>query len=252
MVEFAGYEMPIQYEGIIAEHLWTRENAGLFDVSHMGQLFVHGPEVDTALEMLLPGDLKGLGDRKLRYSMLLDDSGGIIDDLMAARRGRGFLHRRQRSDQAWRHRGHAPDAAGSDFLDHMKAQALLALQGPKAVEVLEAVVPGVSELTFMEGNAFRAFGHDLWISRSGYTGEDGFEISIPASVAEQLAEKLVADERVKPVGLGARDSLRLEAGLPLYGHDLDPRHDPGDGGPHLRDPEAPPRRGRLSRALSGS
>jgi aminomethyltransferase len=221
MVEFAGYEMPIQYEGIIAEHLWTRQNAGLFDVSHMGQLFVHGPEVDSALEMLLPGDLKGLGDRRLRYSMLLDDSGGIIDDLMAARRGEDFYivvngATKHGDIEVMRQILPAPI-----FLDHMKEQALLALQGPKAADVLEAVIPGVSELTFMQGDAFHALGHSLWISRSGYTGEDGFEISIPASAVETLAGMLVADERVKPIGLGARDSLRLEAGLPLYGHDLD-------------------------------
>ncbi|HUG46508.1 MAG TPA: glycine cleavage system aminomethyltransferase GcvT [Sphingomicrobium sp.] len=221
MVEFAGYEMPIQYEGIMAEHLWTRENAGLFDVSHMGQLFVHGPEVDTALEMILPSDLEGLGDRKLRYSMILDGSGGIIDDLMAARRGEDFYivvngATKQKDIEIMRQILPAPI-----HLDHMKEQALLALQGPKAAEVLEAIVPGVAELTFMEGNAFHALGRPLWISRSGYTGEDGFEISIPASAVEQLAEALVADDRVKPIGLGARDSLRLEAGLPLYGHDLD-------------------------------
>jgi aminomethyltransferase len=220
MVEFAGYEMPIQYEGIIAEHLWTRENAGLFDVSHMGQLFVHGPEVDTALEMLLPGDFTGLGDRRLRYSMLLDDSGGIIDDLMAARRGEDFyivVNGATKHGDIEIMRQMLPSPI---FLDHMKEQALLALQGPKAVEVLDAIIPGVCELTFMEGNAFHVLGHTAWISRSGYTGEDGFEISIPASSVEALAEALVADERVRPVGLGARDSLRLEAGLPLYGHDL--------------------------------
>jgi aminomethyltransferase len=220
MVEFAGYAMPIQYEGIIAEHLWTRENAGLFDVSHMGQLFVHGPEVDSALEMLLPGELEGLADRKLRYSMLLDNSGGIIDDLMAARRGEDFYivvngATKQGDIEVMRQMLPSPI-----FLDHMREQALLALQGPKAAQVLDAIVPGVSELTFMEGNAFHAFGHTVWISRSGYTGEDGFEISMPASAVETLAQALVADERVKPVGLGARDSLRLEAGLPLYGHDL--------------------------------
>ncbi|HET9810842.1 MAG TPA: glycine cleavage system aminomethyltransferase GcvT [Sphingomicrobium sp.] len=225
MVEFAGYSMPVQYEGIMAEHLWTRQSAGLFDVSHMGQVYIHGSGVDTALEALLPGDLKGLGDRKLRYSLLLDDSGGIIDDLMATRRGEDFylvVNGATKMGDLEVMRLLLPD---SIFIDHMREQALLALQGPKAVELLEALVPGVSELTFMEGNAFHApeslGGHNLWISRSGYTGEDGFEISVPASAAEQLADALIADERVKPVGLGARDSLRLEAGLPLYGHDLD-------------------------------
>jgi aminomethyltransferase len=221
MVEFAGYWMPVQFEGIMAEHLWTRENAGLFDVSHMGQLYIHGPNVDDELERLLPGELKGLADRKLRYSLLLDNSGGIIDDLMATRRGSDFyivVNGATKHGDIEVMRQVLPEEI---FLDHMTGQALLALQGPKAVEVLEAIIPGVAELTFMEGNAFHAFGHPVWISRSGYTGEDGFEISIPATAAAQLADALVADERVKPIGLGARDSLRLEAGLPLYGHDLD-------------------------------
>ncbi|MCL6678573.1 glycine cleavage system aminomethyltransferase GcvT [Sphingomonas sp. RG327] len=221
MVEFAGYMMPVQYEGIMAEHLWTRENAGLFDVSHMGQLLIHGPDAESALETILPGDIRGLADRKLRYSLLLDGGGGIIDDLMATRRGSDFylvVNGATKHGDIEVMRQSLPKDL---FVDHMTGQALVALQGPKAVDVLEAIIPGVSDLTFMEGNAFHAFGHPLWISRSGYTGEDGFEISIPAVAVEQLAEALVADERVKPIGLGARDSLRLEAGLPLYGHDLD-------------------------------
>jgi aminomethyltransferase len=221
MVEFAGYMRPVQYEGIMAEHLWTRENAGLFDVSHMGQLLIHGPDAESALETILPGDIRGLADRKLRYSLLLDGSGGIIDDLMATRRGSDFylvVNGATKHGDIEVMRQSLPKDL---FVDHMTGQALVALQGPKAVDVLEAIIPGVSDLTFMEGNAFHAFGHPLWISRSGYTGEDGFEISIPAVAVEQLAEALVADERVKPIGLGARDSLRLEAGLPLYGHDLD-------------------------------
>ncbi len=226
MVEFAGYSMPVQYEGIMAEHLWTRENAGLFDVSHMGQLFVHGPDVDSALETLLPGELKALPDRKLRYSLLLDDSAGIIDDLMATRRGQDFylvVNGATKHGDIEVMRQVLPKDI---ILDHMTGQALLALQGPKAADVLEAIIPGVSELGFMEGNAFHAFGHPLWISRSGYTGEDGFEISIPAVAAEKLADAIVADERARPIGLGARDSLRLEAGLPLYGHDLDRKTTP--------------------------
>jgi len=223
MVEFAGYWMPVQFEGIMAEHLWTRENAGLFDVSHMGQVYVHGPEVDAALETVLPGELLALPDRKLRYSLLLDDSGGIIDDLMATRRGRDFYIVVNGATKHGDIEVMRQILPRDIFVDHMTTQALLALQGPKAVEILETLVPGVSELGFMEGNAFHAFGHPVWISRSGYTGEDGFEISIPAVAAEKLADSLVADERVKPIGLGARDSLRLEAGLPLYGHDLD-RH----------------------------
>jgi aminomethyltransferase len=221
MVPFAGYEMPVQYEGIIAEHLWTRENAGLFDVSHMGQLLFHGRDVDSALEQLLPGDLKSLGDMKPKYSLLLDDNGGIIDDLMATRRGEDFY---VVVNGATKHGDIAEferRLPGGVMLDHMRQQALLALQGPRAAEVLETVIPGVSNLSFMEGRAFHALGQPLWISRSGYTGEDGFEISVPAHAAAELADAITAHEAAKPIGLGARDSLRLEAGLPLYGHDLD-------------------------------
>jgi aminomethyltransferase len=221
MVPFAGYEMPVQYEGIMAEHLWTRENAGLFDVSHMGQLLVHGDHVDSALETLLPGELKLLGDMRLRYSVLLAQDGGIIDDLMATRRGEEFyvvVNGATKHDdiEIMQHR-----LPRHIVVDHMKEQALLALQGPKAAEVLESLAPGVSELGFMQGGPFRAGGHPVWISRSGYTGEDGFEISVPSVAAQTIADWVVGDDRVKPIGLGARDSLRLEAGLPLYGHDLD-------------------------------
>jgi aminomethyltransferase len=221
MVPFAGYEMPVQYVGIIAEHLWTRENAGLFDVSHMGQLLFHGRGVDSALEKLLPGDLLSLRDMKLKYSLLLDSSGGIIDDLMATRRGEDFY---VVVNGATKHGDIAEfeqRLPGEIVLDHMRQQALLALQGPRAAEVLEGIVPGVSDLSFMEGRAFQALGQTLWISRSGYTGEDGFEISVSGSAVAALADALAANPLVKPIGLGARDSLRLEAGLPLYGHDLD-------------------------------
>ena len=221
MVPFAGYDMPVQYEGIIAEHLWTRESAGLFDVSHMGQVLVHGNDVDVALETLLPGDLRALGDMKLRYSLLLDDSGGIIDDLMATRRATDFylvVNGATKQDDI----GVLQNALPRNIVvDHMKQQALLALQGPRAAEALEKIAPGAGALYFMEGAAFRLAGHPAWISRSGYTGEDGFEISIPAAAAAEVADALSADPAVKPVGLGARDSLRLEAGLPLYGHDID-------------------------------
>jgi len=220
MVPFAGYEMPVQYEGIMAEHLWTREHAGLFDVSHMGQLLFHGPNIDRALETLLPGDLVALKDGRLRYSMLLAEDGGIIDDLMATRRGEHFylvVNGATKLGDIDQFEKRLPrDIA----FDHMKEQALLALQGPEAVTVLDGLVPGVSELSFMQAGLFHWDGKPLWISRSGYTGEDGFEISVAARDVEALAEALTADERVKPIGLGARDSLRLEAGLPLYGHDL--------------------------------
>jgi aminomethyltransferase len=225
MVPFAGYEMPVQYEGIMAEHLWTRSSAGLFDVSHMGQILVHGRNADAGLETLLPGELKALGDKRLRYSLLLAADGGIVDDLMATRRGDHFY---VVVNGATKHQDLEVLQKGLPrelVLDHMREQALLALQGPKAAQVLEGIAPGVSELGFMQGEAFSVPGFDgaqqVWISRSGYTGEDGFEISIVASAAEALADALLGDERVRPVGLGARDSLRLEAGLPLYGHDID-------------------------------
>ncbi len=221
MVAFAGYEMPVQYEGIMAEHLWVRENAGLFDVSHMGQILFHGANVDAALETLLPGDLKLLGDMRLRYSMLLAEDGTIIDDLMATRRGEEFYVVVNGATKQGDLEVFEALLPRTIVVDHMREQALLALQGPKAAEVLEALVPGVSELGFMQGAPFRACGHPVWISRSGYTGEDGFEISIPSIAVQQLADWLVGDERVRPIGLGARDSLRLEAGLPLYGHDID-------------------------------
>ena len=225
MVPFAGYEMPVQYEGIMAEHLWTRENAGLFDVSHMGQLLIHGRNVAQGLETVMPGDFQAARDMKPKYSLLLDENGGILDDLMATRRGDDFYvvvnGATKAGDIAYLEK-RLPTLA----VDYMKEQALLALQGPRAAEVLETIVPGVSEMAFMEAGPFRAFGHPVWISRSGYTGEDGYEISIPAVAVEQLADTLVAHELVKPIGLGARDSLRLEAGLPLYGHDLDPEITP--------------------------
>ncbi|MFL6721709.1 MAG: glycine cleavage system aminomethyltransferase GcvT [Sphingomonas sp.] len=226
MVPFAGYEMPVQYEGIIAEHLWTREKAGLFDVSHMGQLLVHGAGADAALESLMPGDFKAAVDMKPKYSLLLEEDGGIIDDLMATRRGEDFyvvVNGATKYGDIDYMRG----SFGEDIvIDHMKEQALLALQGPRAAEVLESIIPGVSELGFMQAGPFHWNGRSLWISRSGYTGEDGFEISVPATAAADLADAIAAHELVKPIGLGARDSLRLEAGLPLYGHDLDTRTTP--------------------------
>ena len=221
MVPFAGYEMPVQYEGIIAEHLWTRENAGLFDVSHMGQLLIHGRDADSALEKLLPGDLQALGDMKPKYSLLLEENGGIVDDLMITRRGADFymvVNGATKDGDIDYLRRRLP---GEVIVDYMKELALLALQGPRAAEVLETIIPGVGDLTFMQGGPFAWQGHNLWISRSGYTGEDGYEISVPAAAAADLADAIVAHEAAKPIGLGARDSLRLEAGLPLYGHDID-------------------------------
>ncbi len=226
MVPFAGYDMPVQYEGIIAEHLWTRENAGLFDVSHMGQLLVHGRDADKALERLLPADLQGLADMKLKYSLLLDEDGGIIDDLMITRRGEDFYIVVNGATKHGDIREFEKRLIRDWVVDYMKEQALLALQGPRSAEVLDRLIPGVGELGFMQGGPFQFSGRPVWISRSGYTGEDGFEISIPGSQVEELADALTRDPLVKPIGLGARDSLRLEAGLPLYGHDLDHRTTP--------------------------
>ena len=221
MVSFAGYNMPVQYDGVIAEHLWTRSQAGLFDVSHMGQLTFHGTNVDRALETLLPGELQLLKDGRLRYSMLLDEDGGIVDDLMATRRGDHFYVVVNGATKAGDIEEFERRLPKGIILDHWKEQALLALQGPRAAEVLEALAPGLSDLSFMQGAMFSIDGAAAWISRSGYTGEDGFEISVAATAAATVADALTAHGAVKPIGLGARDSLRLEAGLPLYGHDLD-------------------------------
>jgi len=221
MVSFAGYAMPIQYEGIMAEHKWTRESAGLFDVSHMGQLIIAGEGAEKGLETVLPADLSILKEGRLRYSLLLAQDGGIIDDLMVTRRGDHFYMvvngATKEGDIEYLQQMLPPGVV----LDHMKEQALLALQGPKAVEALARIAPGVEELSFMQGGAFELGGVTAWISRSGYTGEDGLEISVPASRVTEVADMLLEQPEVKPIGLGARDSLRLEAGLPLYGHDLD-------------------------------
>jgi aminomethyltransferase len=221
MVPFAGYAMPIQYDGIMAEHRWTRGSAGLFDVSHMGQLIVAGSEAQAGLESLLPADLRILKDGRLRYSLLLSDDGGIIDDLMVTRRGDHFymvVNGATKHGDIAHLEGRLPRGV---VLDHMKEQALLALQGPKAADALFRLAPGVEQLSFMTGGAFEIGGTPAWISRSGYTGEDGFEISVDSARVEAVASLLLEQEEVKPIGLGARDSLRLEAGLPLYGHDLD-------------------------------
>ena len=221
MVPFAGYEMPIQYEGIIAEHLWTRSSAGLFDVSHMGQVIVAGADAQRGLESLLPADLALLKDSKPKYSLLLNAEGGIIDDLMITRRGEHFYLVVNGAVKAGDIAHLEAKLPRSVVIDHMREQALLALQGPKAVDALARLAPGVEALTFMTAGGFEIGGTRAWISRSGYTGEDGFEISVPASEVTRIAGLIAAEPEVKPIGLGARDSLRLEAGLPLYGHDLD-------------------------------
>src|SRR6478672_9906008 len=214
MVPFAGYAMPVQYEGIIAEHLWTRASAGLFDVSHMGQLLIAGPEAEKGLETQLPADLSSLAEGRLRYSLLLNVDGGIIDDLMVTRRG-GHFYMVVNGATKYGDIEYLEDKLPRGVvLDHMKEQALLALQGPKAVDALSRLAPGVEALGFMTGGGFEIGGARAWISRSGYTGEDGFEISILARDAVRVADMLADQSEVKPIGLGARDSLRLEAGLP--------------------------------------
>ena len=227
MVEFAGYWMPVQYDGIMAEHLWVRDSAGLFDVSHMGQLHLTGDGLDDDLEKLLPADVKGIKPNAQKYSLLLADNGGILDDLMLTRWEDGSIYMVVNGAVKYDDIAHLRDALPDAItLNHMDEQALLALQGPKAVDALSRLVPGVADLTFMTGGRFDWNDVSLWISRSGYTGEDGFEISAPGDAAEALADALVAEPEVKPIGLGARDSLRLEADLPLYGHDLDPETTP--------------------------
>jgi aminomethyltransferase len=233
MVEFAGYHMPIQYEGIMAEHLWTRANAGLFDVSHMGQLMLDGDSVADALEVVCPGDISALAEGKMRYSLLLGEDGGILDDMMITCTPMGYylvVNGAVKYDDIAYLRGELPDEV---TINHMDERALLALQGPKAAEALARVIPGIDRLYFMEADSFfwgpKTDPEPLWISRSGYTGEDGFEISVAVAHVQRLADALCAQPEVKPIGLGARDSLRLEAGLPLYGHDLDEAIDPVQG-----------------------
>ncbi len=233
MVEFAGYHMPVQYEGIIAEHLWTRGNAGLFDVSHMGQLELSGEGLDAAVEALLPIDLSTLKLGMQRYSLLLDETGGVLDDLMVSRWPESLyvvVNGATKWDDLAHLREYLPDEI---TLNHLDDRALLALQGPEAFAALDRHASGeypLSALTFMRFGRFELGGAEVSISRSGYTGEDGFEISLPAEAATRIADLLCGEPEVKPIGLGARDSLRLEAGLPLYGHDLGPDTSPVEAG----------------------
>ncbi|MEZ5744153.1 MAG: glycine cleavage system aminomethyltransferase GcvT [Sphingomonadaceae bacterium] len=230
MVEFAGYWMPVQYEGIIAEHSWTREHAGLFDVSHMGQLSVSGEGAAEALEALMPGDFSALGEGRVRYSLLLSENGGILDDLMVTNAGPHYalvVNGATKWDDIAHLREHLPDEI---TLTHHDEQALLALQGPEAAAALARIAPMAGDLRFMQAGLAIWDEVPLWIARTGYTGEDGFEISVPAEAAAKLADALVAMDEVRPAGLGARDSLRLEAGLPLYGHDLTEEIDPVSAG----------------------
>jgi aminomethyltransferase len=245
MVPFSGYELPVQYpSGIIAEHKWTREHAGLFDVSHMGPSFLEltNPTGDAAadhaavaalVEPLICGDIANLKPGQIRYTLLLDATGGVLDDLMIARSPRfaGTLYivvnaGTKDADFALIEAA----AAGEAKFTRADDGVLLALQGPEAAAVMLGLVPEAADLGFMTYGSFPWLSTRLMISRSGYTGEDGFEILAPADHAQVLWDALVADTRVRPIGLGARDSLRLEAGLPLYGHDLDETVSPTEAG----------------------
>lgn len=223
MVPFAGYDMPVQYPlGVMKEHLHTREHAGLFDVSHMGQIRLSGANAAKALETLVPVDIIDLPVGMQRYAMFTNEQGGILDDLMVANLGNDELFlvvNAACKDQDLAHlRKHIGEQCSIEPL--FEARALLALQGPAAVKVLARLAPEVTRMTFMQFASVRLLGVDCYVSRSGYTGEDGFEISVPAANAESLARSLLAETEVQPIGLGARDSLRLEAGLCLYGHDM--------------------------------
>ncbi|MBS7561152.1 MULTISPECIES: glycine cleavage system aminomethyltransferase GcvT [unclassified Pseudomonas] len=223
MVPFAGYDMPVQYPlGVMKEHQHTREHAGLFDVSHMGQIRLSGANAAQALETLVPVDIIDLPVGMQRYAMFTNEQGGILDDLMVANLGDGQLFlvvNAACKEQDLAHlRQHIGDQC--DIQPLFEERALLALQGPAAVTVLARLAQEVAQMTFMQFKPVQVLGADCFVSRSGYTGEDGFEISVPADQAEKLARALLAEPEVAAIGLGARDSLRLEAGLCLYGHDM--------------------------------
>ena len=232
MVEFAGYEMPVQFPmGVMKEHLHCRAAAGLFDVSHMGQVILRGPSDNgaTAFEALVPQSIAGLAQGRQRYAFFTNEAGGIEDDLMVANRGDHLFvvvnAACKAGDLALMQAG-LPGCEVEEITD----RALLALQGPGAEAVLAGHVPGVREMRFMDVIVAGSGFGELWISRSGYTGEDGFEISVAEGQAEALARVLLADDAVRPIGLGARDSLRLEAGLCLYGNDIDAATSPVEAG----------------------
>jgi aminomethyltransferase len=242
MVAFAGYDMPVQYDfkgdlaarckgGVMAEHLHTRSHAGLFDVSHMGQAMLTGADVASHLEKLVPGDIIGLKPGRQRYTLLTNEAGGIIDDLMVARLAEDCLFlvvNASRKNLDFTHL--ASNLPESVALEPLEDRALLAVQGPAAATVISRLSLEAAALPFMGIAAVAIAGIDCLVSRSGYTGEDGFEISLPASHAETLADILIEDPNVVPIGLGARDSLRLEAGLCLYGNDLDELTTPIEAG----------------------
>ncbi len=219
--------MPVQYGlGVMGEHNWTRENAGLFDVSHMGQVMLPA-RAEDALEALVPVDIKGLPVERQRYGFFTNDAGGVLDDLMIARVPEGlFLV----VNAACRAADITHLQAHIDGVEEITDRALLALQGPKAEAALAALIPTAADMRFMDSQRHNWNGAELWISRSGYTGEDGFEISVPTDVADAFARALLANDHVQPIGLGARDSLRLEAGLPLYGQEMTPDITPVEAG----------------------
>ncbi len=222
LVPFAGYDMPVQYPaGILAEHQHCRAQAALFDVSHMGQVTISGPDAAAALETLVPGDIAGLAPNRTRYTLFTDEQAGILDDLMVTNAGDHLflvVNAACKADDL----AHLQKHLGNRLtIREHTDRALLALQGPKAAEVVSRLGPETLAMKFMSFGHAALGGVKCWLTRSGYTGEDGFEISCPADEAEKLARRLLAEPEVKPVGLGARDSLRLEAGLCLYGHDID-------------------------------
>jgi len=231
MVPFAGYSMPVNYpEGIIAEHRQCREFAALFDVSHMGQLRLVGDDAAAALETLVPVDVVDLPVGKQRYALFTNAAGGILDDLMIARRPRDLFVVVNAACKAADTQHLVTNIGHRCQVVSMPERALLALQGPKAVKALARLAPGVEALTFMTGGSFTIVGAQCFVTRSGYTGEDGFEISVPAEAAVHLAKELLGQPEVKPAGLGARDTLRLEAGLCLYGHDINETTTPVEAG----------------------
>ncbi|MEQ9261442.1 MAG: glycine cleavage system aminomethyltransferase GcvT [Roseovarius sp.] len=234
MVPFAGYEMPVQFGlGVMKEHLHTRAAAGLFDVSHMGQVLLRAEggyaPVATALEALVPVDLLGLGEKRQRYGFFTDEHGGLLDDLMITNRGDHVLMVVNAACKA-ADLAHLKAGLPGVEVAEVRDRALLALQGPAAQSVLEPIAPGCDIMRFMDTGIFASEFGELWVSRSGYTGEDGYEISVHATHAEALARRLLAHEAVEPIGLGARDSLRLEAGLCLYGSDIDTTTSPIEAG----------------------
>ncbi len=223
MVPFAGYSMPVQYKaGVLKEHLHTRAASGLFDVSHMGQVILRGPDVALALETLVPVSVAGLAENRQRYGFFTNDAGGIEDDLMIANRGDHLfvVVNAACKDADIAHMRTALEPRGIT-VEEIAGRSLLALQGPQSEAVLATLNPVVADMKFMDVATVDLLGDACWVSRSGYTGEDGYEISVPNKSAVALAEALLADERVEAIGLGARDSLRLEGGLCLYGHDID-------------------------------